>query len=248
MFKTHTVTGYSISDTGQVKKKKGKGYKVLAISDSGYKILSTDNKTYYVHRLVWETYNGEIPEGMWINHINGVKTDNSLDNLELVTPKENYRHAMAMGLVNPSRPGETNAMSKLSNEEYLSIIALIMEGKSNQEIGDCFDLHPRYISLIRGKKRLKTLWTEYENIHGEKEIPMSGDQCKLSLSERLLLLEELSFRTNKELAEKYDLDLSSLSRIRNRRAWNRVWKIFEQKCNDYSVQEVGSSDSKRGAS
>ena len=46
-------------------------------------------KTYSVHRLVWSAFNGPIPEGMQINHINEIKTDNRLENLNLMTPKEN---------------------------------------------------------------------------------------------------------------------------------------------------------------
>ena len=46
-------------------------------------------KTYRVHRLVWEAFNGQIPEGLQVNHINEVKTDNRLSNLNLMTAKEN---------------------------------------------------------------------------------------------------------------------------------------------------------------
>lgn len=46
-------------------------------------------KEYQVSRLVWEAFNGPIPEGMQVNHINEDKTDNRLDNLNLMTPKEN---------------------------------------------------------------------------------------------------------------------------------------------------------------
>ena len=46
-------------------------------------------KYYYVHRLVWEAFNGQIPENMQVNHINEVKTDNRLSNLNLMTCKEN---------------------------------------------------------------------------------------------------------------------------------------------------------------
>lgn len=47
------------------------------------------DKLWPVHRLVWITFNGVIPEGMQINHINEVKTDNRLSNLNLMTCKEN---------------------------------------------------------------------------------------------------------------------------------------------------------------
>ena len=46
---------------------------------------------HYVHRFTWEWFNGPIPEGYQINHINEFKTDNRLENLELVTQKENIQ-------------------------------------------------------------------------------------------------------------------------------------------------------------
>lgn len=46
-------------------------------------------KFYYVHRLVWIAFNGQIPEGLQVNHINEIKIDNRLENLNLMTCKEN---------------------------------------------------------------------------------------------------------------------------------------------------------------
>ena len=46
----------------------------------------------YIHRLVWETYNGTIPEGYQINHKDLDKTNNHIDNLELVTLQQNIQH------------------------------------------------------------------------------------------------------------------------------------------------------------
>lgn len=61
--------------------------------NSGYYtvLLSVNNtqKRLLVHRLVWEAFNGPIPANMQVNHINEDRTDNQLENLNLMTCKEN---------------------------------------------------------------------------------------------------------------------------------------------------------------
>lgn len=49
-------------------------------------------KSLYVHRLVWSAFNGKIPDGMEVNHINEVKTDNRLENLNLMSRNENINY------------------------------------------------------------------------------------------------------------------------------------------------------------
>ena len=43
----------------------------------------------YLHRVIWKKAYGEIPEGMQIDHINEDKLDNRIENLQLVSPKQN---------------------------------------------------------------------------------------------------------------------------------------------------------------
>ena len=54
-----------------------------------YKAVKHYNKGYYAHRVIWEMHNGKIPEGMQIDHINLDKHDNHIENLQLVTQKQN---------------------------------------------------------------------------------------------------------------------------------------------------------------
>lgn len=49
----------------------------------------TEIKILRVHRLVWMTFNGEIPDHLEIDHINSNKLDNRLENLQLLTPSDN---------------------------------------------------------------------------------------------------------------------------------------------------------------
>lgn len=72
------------------------------------------NVNHYVHRLVWESFRGKIPNGMQINHLNEVKDDNRLENLSLVTPKENINYGTAH-----IRTVEKESYSKTEAQEIL---------------------------------------------------------------------------------------------------------------------------------
>ena len=97
---------YQASNLGRVKSikrfKKGKNGSLVPLKEKilkpqinrrGYYQVGlykqSIGKNYKVHRLVYEAFNGQIPEGLQVNHINEVKTDNRLENLNLMTHKEN---------------------------------------------------------------------------------------------------------------------------------------------------------------
>ena len=66
------------------KQQKGKSnYRIVNLCNDGIE------KTFSVHKCVWESFNGQIPDGYQINHINEDIFDNRLENLNLMTPKEN---------------------------------------------------------------------------------------------------------------------------------------------------------------
>lgn len=63
---------------------------------SGYIALSFAGKYYMAHRLVWQAFNGAIPEDKELDHISTIRTDNSLDNLRLQTHRENCRNPISV--------------------------------------------------------------------------------------------------------------------------------------------------------
>lgn len=97
---------YEASNTGLIRNKnrgniltpkKGKGNYLFF---SPYLSDKKKTVTYYIHRAIWEAFNGTIPNDLEINHLNENKSDNSLNNLSIVTRKENVNwgtHAQRVG-------------------------------------------------------------------------------------------------------------------------------------------------------
>ena len=59
--------------------------------DEGYHRITLGSRTWQAHRLAWAIYHGEWPEGQ-LDHINGDKSDNSIENLRVVSHAENSRN------------------------------------------------------------------------------------------------------------------------------------------------------------
>ena len=76
--------------TGRILKKKltYQGYYQFQISDKKKLIRP---KNYYIHRFEWECVKGDIPEGYVVDHCDSVKTNNKIENLQLLTVSENIR-------------------------------------------------------------------------------------------------------------------------------------------------------------
>jgi hypothetical protein len=113
-----------------------------------------------VHQLVYEAWVG-LRKELQINHIDGNKANNYIGNLELVTPSQNVVHAHSTGLAS-GKSGSTNSMAKLSTDAFDLVVRQLKQGLCNTCIGDSVGLHPRYVSLIRGKKRWKSFLTGFD--------------------------------------------------------------------------------------
>lgn len=116
---------YKVGNMGSVLGFNGKPLSAKTKSN-GYKevnlYLDKKGSSKYVHRLVADAFLGGIPTGLCVNHINGIKDDNRLENLEIVTYKENSLHSYrVLGRKPPSFKGEKHPRTKLTRTDVLEI-------------------------------------------------------------------------------------------------------------------------------
>lgn len=115
--------GCYISDDGHIRSKKG-GL-MSKVTRNGYWLTCAayNRKSYYFceHRVVWVWHNGAIPQGKEINHIDYNRSNNRIENLEVVTHSENMQHSRPN--FNPSF-GEKSTKAKLTDKQAKTIRTL----------------------------------------------------------------------------------------------------------------------------
>lgn len=165
---------YEVSNLGNIRtrdREGARGYKV-----KGHTLAQYDNsngylrcgmnidgkqKLYFVHRLVAKLFILNPDGKPYVNHKNGDKHDNSVENLEWCTKSENEKHAWANGLKhNIATKGELHGMHKLNRKdvEYIRENHIRNGGfMKTGELAKMFSVNPQTITEIVSERIWKSI-------------------------------------------------------------------------------------------
>lgn len=153
---------YQVSNLGNVKSLVSNKQKFKSNHSQGYLRVSlwknNKGKDHYIHRLVVQSFIGTIPKDKQVNHIDGNKHNNRIDNLEIVTPKENIHHAIKtgltkspLGIVNKtSKSGFANISPKFVKGKFMWCLCLRLKNKRYDRTStNIYELICLYNQIVR---------------------------------------------------------------------------------------------------
>ena len=148
-------TKYCADETGRIfNSRTGKELRQQSNGRYNKVTLSIDGKQrqFLVHRIIAELFIPNPENKGEVNHINGIKTDNRVENLEWVTPQENQQHSVRIGL----KPLGTELWNgKFTREQVMTIIEERKNGKTITELSAKYGVDETTISAISRGLRYK---------------------------------------------------------------------------------------------
>lgn len=156
---------YTIDEDGNIFDIKENRYRKIRENEKGYLYctfyINGKSKKFFIHRLVLYCFN-PVPnmDTLQVNHIDGNKKNNNINNLEWCTQSENQRHAYRMGL--NSNKGLRNPACKYSEKEIIGIADMLLDGKTIKEIITKYHVSKSLVSAIRNKRLWEDLLKDYD--------------------------------------------------------------------------------------
>ena len=180
----------------------GKGYLCVSFSKNNRQ------KSFRVHRLVAKAFIPNLKNKPQVNHKDGDKKNNCIENLEWCDNYENFQHALKNNLI---ASGVRAGMSKLTKRQVLEICK---DSRSFRVLGKIYGVNSSNISDIKNRKSWKRITKHIEIIKGRN--------YNTKLSEDIVIKIRNETGTLQNIANKYELTKGTVGKIKNKQLWKHI--------------------------
>lgn len=193
------------------------GKEIGWLGRNGYLAVTTPKGKAYIHRIMFAYHHGIDKLHLYetINHIDGDKLNNRIDNLEGLSLAENSKHQWEIGL---GKHGEDLEQSTFTADEVNQIRYLAKQGYSQYVIAEHFDTHRSNVeAIVTGANWSRTPYIEPTSVPKLGRVKRKRSDSKLIDRDIEEIREHVvkGLYTRKQLAEKYGVSYSLIRRHTN---------------------------------
>lgn len=238
---------YYITQQGDVVNAKGKTLAYTVNKQTGYKQVSLwkNNKgsSKAIHRLVALTYltnPNNLPE---VNHIDGNKLNNHVDNLEWVTRSENMIHAYSIGLVEQAKLLDAPTYESLLERFLLgeSMTALASEHSAGltrvtinmRKLAKDKGIHEKFEAQLKEQQRIRNA-----KANAAKQQAKRQEVAQYALDGELVAVYISLTSASKALGKSTTGPISNATRGITKTAYGFKWELVDTALNDYRKDKV----------
>lgn len=232
------ITDYMINTDGDVYSKLSGKYLNQEISKSGYhRVVLYVDKTPIkksVHRLVATAFipnPGNLPQ---VNHKDGNKSNNSVTNLEWITPSDNELHAYRLGL-KVSKYGDESHYAKYDRKDVIEACKMMELGKYTlRDISDATKIHQAMLYLIFKRRS----WVNVSNAYEVENCKRSKEKYTVDQFEEVFKHLAENKLSRYEISDLTGVKVTTIGNIINHRCVSSI-EYF------YDLYDISNYDSRK---